>query len=226
MQSPIIISLGGSIMCPDDLDTVFLRKFKTLLLKEAKKQSFIIVTGGGKTARRYIHAFRKLHPQHTEAEDWLGISATGMNAQLFKSILGDKVYKEVITDPTRKLRIKEHLAVARGFRPGYSSDMVAVMLAKTYKADTVINLSNIDYIFTKDPKHTDAKRCKHLTWGQLQKIVGTKFTPGANYPFDPKATKLAKKLDLTLHCLNGRKLAEVKRVLEGKPFKGTTVTAD
>ncbi|MFQ5620333.1 MAG: UMP kinase [Candidatus Nanoarchaeia archaeon] len=223
MKNPIIISLGGSIMVPDEVDTAYLKRFKDLILKLSKKHPCILVSGGGKTARRYIKAARKF-TKDQEAAHWLGISATHMNAQLLKTILHPHCHKEILANPTKKQIIKKNIAIAAGWKPGCSTDKDAVLLAKTYKAKTILNLSNIDYVYTKDPnKFKSAKRCINLSWKELQNIVGLKFKPGENYPFDPEATKLAMKQKLTLYCLNGRKLNEVKKAIQGKPFKGTLV---
>ena len=49
--------------------------------------------------------------------------------------------------------------VAGGWMPGRSTDDDAVRLAKIYGAEMVINLSNIDYVYDKDPnKYKDAKK--------------------------------------------------------------------
>lgn len=50
MEETIIISLGGSLIVPDQIDTNFLKDFKTLVLSNvAKGKKFVIITGGGKT---------------------------------------------------------------------------------------------------------------------------------------------------------------------------------
>jgi len=51
----IIISLGGSLLVPEGIDADFIAKFKKFIVAHIKKgYRFILVTGGGKTARRYI----------------------------------------------------------------------------------------------------------------------------------------------------------------------------
>ena len=50
----IIISLGGSLIAPDKVDYEFLEKFKKVLEKNKRKYKFVVVCGGGKTARTYI----------------------------------------------------------------------------------------------------------------------------------------------------------------------------
>ena len=53
----IIISLGGSLLVPDAIDTAFVQQFKDFIVSYIEKgYTFILVTGGGRTARRYIDA--------------------------------------------------------------------------------------------------------------------------------------------------------------------------
>ena len=56
----IVISLGGSLIVPDKIDIPFLRKFREIINKHKTKYKFIIVTGGGSTARKYINALSEL----------------------------------------------------------------------------------------------------------------------------------------------------------------------
>lgn len=223
MRDPIIVSLGGSIMVPENIDTTYIKQFRALLLKLAKRRDFILVTGGGMTARDYIHATQRIARIPSTAADRIGIAATRLNAELFKAVLGDRVHPTLIRDPSVRKRLRESIAVAGGWKPGTSSDGVAVRLAETYKAKTIVNLSNVNYIYDKDPAEPGAKRKERLTWSELQDIVGTKWVAGGNYPFDPTATKMARQLDLTLYCLHGRRLKEVAKALQQKPFKGTIV---
>ena len=51
-EKTIIISVGGSMIVPNDIDTVFLTQFKTLILDYVSRGfRFVLIAGGGKTAR-------------------------------------------------------------------------------------------------------------------------------------------------------------------------------
>lgn len=221
----IIISLGGSIIVPDQIDVNFLRKFKKLINSVLPRyQKIVIVTGGGKVCRRYNEAAMKLvRPKQIDL-DWMGIAVTKVNAELVRIIFGAKAYEKVIHNPTLKIKTNKKIIVGSGWKPGCSSDMDAVLLAKNLKAKTVINLSNISYVFDKDPnKFKDAKPIKEMTWQDLTRIVGGKWTPGLNAPFDPIAAKLCMKLGLEVVIMKGTDLANLKNFLMGKKFKGTVI---
>ena len=50
----IVISLGGSLICPKEIDADFINSFKELLESYSKKEIlFIVVCGGGYIARSY-----------------------------------------------------------------------------------------------------------------------------------------------------------------------------
>ncbi len=228
MANTIILSLGGSIIIPGEINTVFLAKFRDLILSYIKKGNrAVIVAGGGHVCRVYQSAASKIlgskKPSNLDL-DWIGIKATKMNAELIRVIFSKEAYGKVIDNPTKKVTTSRKIIVGSGWLPNCSSDKDAVLLARTYKAKTVVNLTNINYVYNKDPrKFKDAKPIKKMSWNDMKKIVGTTWKPGANLPFDPVASNLAAKLRLRVVIMNGTNLANFKNFLEGKKFKGTVI---
>ncbi len=221
-KETIIISLGGSLIVPDKIDYRFLKKFRELIKSYTRKYKFALITGGGKIARRYINAADKAFKIKDEDKDWLGIHATRLNAHLVRTIFEDIANPKIIRDPTKKVKF-DKVIIGAGWKPGCSTDYDAVLLAKNIGATTVINLSNIDTLYDKDPhKFLTAKKIERTTWKELQKIVGTKWKPGMNAPFDPKATKEAGKLGLKL-VLMGKSISNLRKYFDGKKFKGSIV---
>ncbi|MEK7167214.1 MAG: UMP kinase [Patescibacteria group bacterium] len=226
-KETIIISLGGSLIVPDEIDFDFLKKFQNLILKYLKKDKrFFIISGGGKTARNYQGAALKIAKITKEDLDWLGIHSTRINAHLLRTIFKNWAYPKIITNPQKaKKTIKEKIIIAGGWKPGWSTDFVAVKLAQIYKAKTIINLSNISFVFDKDPKkYKDAKPFEKIIWSNFRKIVGNKWNPGANLPFDPIASKLAEKLKLKVIILKGTDFKNLNNFLNKKKFQGTTIS--
>ncbi len=221
-----IISLGGSLIVPDQIDDKFLSGFKKIIEGQVKKgRRFLIITGGGRTARRYAQAARALKALNRTDLDWLGIHSTRLNAHLLRTIFRDRAHARIITNPRRTETAKEPIVIAAGYRPGWSTDYVAVLLAKKFGFKTILNLSNIDYVYDKDPrKYMHAKAYKKISWHEFRKLVGNKWDPGANVPFDPVASKLAHRLRITVVTLNGRQLSNLENFLENKAFKGTIIS--
>lgn len=216
----VVISLGGSVIVPDELDINFLKRFKELIFKYKRKYRFAIITGGGKICRKYQAAAKKISKLNADDIDWIGIAASRFNANLIKYVLGVK--KPIITNPTKKIKF-EGVVVGGGWKPGRSTDYDAVMLAKVLGAKTVINISNIDYLYDKDPrKYKNAKKIFSIDWKDFRKIIGDKWVPGLNKVFDPLAVKLAQKTGLKL-ILAGNNINNLKNIFDKKSFKGSVV---
>lgn len=220
----VVISVGGSVIVPDKINTSWLSAFRKLITKHKKR--FVIITGGGSTARQYQQSGNEIRKVSREDLDWLGIHATRMNAHLIRTILRDKAHPRIIKNPYEKVVWKEKVLVAAGWKPGWSTDYIAVQLAKRFKSNKVLNLSNIDYVYDKNPKLKGAKKLKRICWKSFRKIVGYTWSPGLNVPFDPIASRDAQKEKLEVAIINGNKLKQVDNYLKGKPFRGTIIGED
>jgi uridylate kinase len=225
MNKIFVISLGGSLLVPGEIDINFLRKFKSIIEREIKVgEKFIIIVGGGKTARNYQNAAKSLTKVSNEDLDWLGIHATRINAHLLLTIFRKYAYYRIIKNPKEKVKFKEKILIAAGWKPGFSTDHDAVLLAKTYDSDTIINLTNVDYVYDKDPnKFKDAKPFKEISWKDYLKLIDQKWIPGMSAPFDPVASKLAQKFRIKVIIINGRRIKNLKNYLENKKFTGTII---
>jgi uridylate kinase len=221
-----ILSLGGSLIAPPSgIDWRFLKKFRVLLLGQIKKNKrFFIITGGGATCRIYNQAAQRIMKPSAEDLDWMGIQSTHLNAHLVKTIFRPYAYPDIIKDPVAKVKTKKMIIAGGGWLPGWSTDFDTATIAKEYGVKTIINLSNIDYVYDKDPrKFKDAKRVTRFSWPEFRKLVGDKWSPGLNTPFDPVASRLAESLKLKVIILNGKKIKNLKKCLNGEKFKGTVI---
>jgi len=225
-----VISLGGSIVAPDVPDTPFLQAFSESIrdyLMEDAQRRLIFVVGGGGPARSWLNAAKAVKSDLShDALDWVGIMATRLNAQLLKAIFSDLCPQDVVYNPTAVDLFAGRIMVASGWKPGFSADYDAVLLAERFQAETVINLSNIAKVYTDDPKkNPSAKPIDSISWADFTKIVGTEWVPGKNVPFDPIATKHAASLNLKVICADGKDLSNLDLILRDKPFFGTLIGA-
>jgi len=224
-----VISLGGSIVAPDGVDEGFLKSFVELigeLLANDEKRRFIFVVGGGGPARAWQKAYRNVCSSPVDEQaDWIGIMATRLNAQLIRAIMGEWCTQEVVTNPTQVEPMMGRVLVASGWKPGFSSDYDAVLLAERFQANAVINLSNIEKVYTDDPKkNPDAKPIDNISWADFCSMVGDEWIPGKNVPFDPIASKHAAKIGLKVICAAGKNLPNLKNILLDQSFIGTTIS--
>jgi uridylate kinase len=223
-----VISLGGSIVAPESVDQAFLKGFVSLIreiLEREADRRFIFVVGGGGPARVWQKAYREISGGGSDSEaDWIGVMATRLNAQLIRALMGQWCSQDVATDPTKAEAMTGKVLVAAGWKPGFSSDYDAVLLAERFHADTVLNLSNIEQVYTDDPKkNPQAKPINAISWPDFQALVGDEWVPGKNVPFDPIASREAAKIGLKVICAAGRDLENLKKILRGEAFLGTTI---
>lgn len=209
---PIVLSVGGSLIVPDDVAVSFLKTFHAFISQQtaASGRRFIIAPGGGKTSRRYASALQEF-VSDAAAHDRLGIAACSLNGALLSELFKDN--DSVLVRPDPEL-----------YEPGASSDRVAVRTAIKHGASKVINLSNISHVYTDDPNtNPDAQKITSISWADFRKLIPKEWTPNLSSPFDPEAAKLAEQHNITVATIHGQHLDEVEKFLQGEPFEGTVI---
>lgn len=231
-----VMHLGGSVVVPHISDTgginvTYLKKLRTFLLPQLKKgRKFIIVVGGGKTARAYQKSAEKIVNIHEYDLDWIGIHATRLNAHLLRTIFEKEAYPVVIDhDPSPEevemlKSSNRNLFFASGWKPGWSTDYIAVELARKFGSKEIIIAKDMPYVYDSDPKKNEnAKPLKKISWKTYKHIIPQKWTPGLSVPVDPVATKLAEKLGIKAKILSGKNFTSLKAAVEGRHFTGTLI---
>lgn len=225
-----VLSVGGSIVAPDKPDSEFLKAFAALVrtwLGKNAERKLILVVGGGAPARAYQNAYKSVNEDKSakaDEADWIGIMATRLNAQLLRAIFADLCNEPVVYDPTQCSDFSGRVLVAAGWKPGFSTDTDAVYLAERFGAKTVVNLSNIEKVYTDDPrKNPDAKPLDTISWKDFRKMVGDEWVPGKNCPFDPIASKRAEAAGIKVICAGGKNIQNIQNILNDEPFIGTTI---
>ncbi len=210
-------------MAPQEIDATFLKVFKKAVMKNLNSKKFFIFVGGGKICRNYQKAMLEFGADNTE-KDLIGIDVSRLNARVVKQAFGDAAYSEVVANPTKKISTRKDIIVEAGWKPGWSTDYCAVTLAKNMGIKTIVNLTNIDYVYDKNPlKYPSAKPFKEISWKDFRKIVGNKWSPGLSMPFDPRASKDAEILKIKVVVINGKYLDRFESFLNNKSFIGTTI---
>ncbi|MEK9153749.1 MAG: UMP kinase [Patescibacteria group bacterium] len=221
-----VISLGGSVMCPDKLDEKFIKNFRDFILRFVKNgYKFIIITGGGKLARQYQTAGANIAKITPAEKDWLGIEATKLNALLLKIIFQQKAHPQLLDEKGAVKNFGKYpIVVGCGWAPGWSTDYIAVQAAVNFKIRAVINLGKPHFVYTANPdKDPTAKPLTQVSWQDYFKIIPKKWTPGLSTPFDPTASRLAQKNKITVIVADGCNLPNFQKILNNQKFKGTTI---
>lgn len=224
-EETIIISLGGSLIIPDQIDVEFLKEFRELILeKVANGKRFVIVTGGGKICRRYQDVAKGITDPSKDDLDWIGIASLRLNAELLRVLFGEKAYSKVIFNLSEDLLFKEPIIVGAAYEPGQSTDWDAILAAKNVGAKRVINLSNTDYVYDSDPrKNPNAKKIEKISWADYRKLIPSEWNPGLSSPFDPIASKMAEENNIEVNIMNGKPIDNLRKCLNGEEFQGTVI---
>lgn len=226
MEEKIIISLGGSLIVPDNLDINFLKDFKELILSHVSKgKKFVIITGGGKICRKYQAAAKDLSSPTDRDLDWIGIASLKLNAELLRVIFGEYAHDVVISDLKMKLSFEKPIIIGSAHEPGFSSDVDTVWAAETVGAKKIINLSNTDYVYDSDPKiNPNAKKIEKISWAEYRTLIPKEWNPGLNSPFDPIASKDAEENGITVIIMNGKPIDNLANCINGESFLGTVIS--
>ncbi len=210
----VVISLGGSVIVPDKVDEKFLKEFSKLIKKSPHR--FRIVCGGGKTARIYTNTSLSARER-----DLLGIEITKVNAKLVSFYIPGSKFVENPLDAGKE---KGKVILTAGWKPGVNTDYDSALVCKTFKPDLLINISNVDGVYDKDPRrYKNAKLIKKMSYDDFLYLASkVKRKPGMNFIFDPKAMALLKKLKVKCIFV-GKSISNLKNVLNGRKFKGTIV---
>jgi len=226
MNLPIIISLGGSLIVPEEIDIAFLEGFKEIILREVQAgKRFVIITGGGKICRKYQDAARALGDLSSSDLDWLGIHSTRFNAEFTKILFGELAEEKIIIDPMSFSGFEKPILLGAGYKPGFSTDWDAVEIAKRSGAKKIINLSNIDFVYESDPrKNPNAKKFEKISWADYIALIPKDWDPGLNSPFDPVASRDARDAGIEVAIMNGKNLENFEAYLSGNSFTGTVIS--
>jgi uridylate kinase len=223
----ITLSIGGSVLIDrGELNTRILREVANVVkeLRHLGHQVYVVV-GGGEVARKYIEAGRKLGLA-SNLLDEIGIAVTRLNAKLVSVLLGH-IAGDVPTTIEAAIERATHgkVPVMGGTAPGQTTDAVAAALAHVSGSDLLIFITDVDGIYTADPKKDpSAQKIIRLTTKDLLRMFGrVRQSPGMNVILDSVAVKLISRYKLKTLVLPASDLERLPRILAGEPHSGTTV---
>jgi len=225
----VVLSLGGSIILKGEGDAQYLKELRSVLTSFKSDMNFIIVTGGGRTAREFIKTGRDLGCDEATL-DWMGIEATRLNSWLVISSLWPECNPRPFTGIDEALNWSSvyPFTIGGGTHPGQTTDAVSALIAERWRADLFINMTSVDGAYTTDPlTDPDARRIDEMTSLELVELVSlTDRKAGSHSPMDPLASKIVHRAGLRTCILNGRDLRSFRDCLEGRQFNGTRIIND
>ena len=225
MENAWVISLGGSRIVPDAVDDKFLLGFKKLI-DSHRSQRFVVVTGGGSTARKYIGALKELGKK-TKAQSIEGIAVTRLHAGFMARFFG-KIANEDLPFNMKKVRnlLRKNRVVFCGalrYRRKNTSDGTAAKIAG-YLNCPFINLTNIKGLYTSNPKtNKNAKFIAKISWEKFMKIAEKiKYEAGQHFVLDKVAAKTIKNKKIVTYIVGS--LVAIDKILKDRKFVGTVIS--
>ncbi len=221
----VVVRVGGSVVA-SPLNASLIGRYVGLL-KDLKLQGHevIAVVGGGSLARQFIRVAADLGLAEAK-RDWAAIHVSRLLAQLFLLCLGEAGCGSVPVslDEAVACLKKGKVVVVGGLRPGMTTDSVAALIGERVQADLLVKGSNVDGIFTKDPKKfSDAEKLDALKFEDLTRLLAAgSHIAGINQILDPEAVKILRNSRLKTVVVNGYDVENVLAAVKGKPV-GTVI---
>jgi uridylate kinase len=187
----VVIKLSGSVFDNVIENLNSLSKLIHKLYNEGYK--IILVTGGGKEARKFIEIGRALGMDEAGLDE-VGIEVSRLNARLVIASLGDLGYPYVprSLDEVIKAFVTDRVVVLGGLYPGQSTNAVAAIVAEKLHADVYLNTTDVEGVYDKDPRtHPDAKLIKRITIKELENLLRVYSVKAGTYELlDPIALRI------------------------------------
>jgi len=215
----LVIRVGGSVVA-SPFNPVLMNAYVELLLN-LKQQGHVVaaVVGGGSLSRELIKTARAMGLSEA-AQDDVAISVSRLMAQLFVLRLGKH---GTLTVPTNiegvaELLTEGKIVVMGGLKPGMTTDTVAAMLAERVSADLLVKATDVDGIFSRDPKkYKDAEKFDRLSFDDLFGFFEKEHhEAGIHQVLDPEAVHILQKKRIKTVVVNGFKPENVLLAVKGE----------
>ncbi|MDD3159501.1 MAG: UMP kinase, partial [Candidatus ainarchaeum sp.] len=221
-----VISVGGSVFIQDVVNSQKIKNFCNLINEYTQNGfKFILVIGGGKTARNYQNVLRENGATNFEL-DSIGIMATKLNAMLFINGITNSSNQVLENIKDSKLFLEQNKTpIFGGIIEGCTTDADAALIAE-YLGVNFVNLSNVNGVYDKDPNQNyDAILFKELSFFDMNFLLKEKeMIPGQNLFIDKHAASILTRSKIKSFFLDGNNLDNFRHFLNGEYFEGTTIS--
>ena len=216
----IVIKIGGHLISTrDGINIDLLKRYSKLFSEIYDGGRWCIVIGGGEEARRYVRAARSLGVNESIC-DLIAVKVTRINALLLASLLGERAIQKIPESLEELIQYSSRgrIVVMGGLQPGQSTIAVSALAAEAINADKLIVATDVDGIYTDDPKlNPDARLLEEVTLSQLMKIVEkTSHKAGEYKLIDMVAYKVLSRSNIQTIYLNGMDPENVRRAIMGE----------
>ncbi len=223
----IAIKLGG-FSFPADLDVEKIRTYAELFSRlQNDGNRLVIVTGGGKNARKYIEASRRLGANEAFCDE-IGIEVARLNARLLITSLDEDAYPEVPENLEELKRFFQlgRIVVMGGLQPGHSTNAVAALAAETIGASVLVNVTDVEGVYTADPKRDpEARKIDEIAAEELLGLASRESLAAGSYELmDPLSVMIIERSHIPTWIVSGEEPENILKVLRGEHV-GTKITS-
>ena len=222
----IVVKIGGHLISTSDgINIDLLKRYSKLFSEIYDGGRWCIVVGGGEEARRYVKAARSLGVNESIC-DLIAVKVTRINALLLASLLGERAIQKIPESLEELIQysLMDRIVVMGGLQPGQSTIAVSALAAEAINADKLIVATDVDGIYTDDPKlNPEARLLEEVTLSRLMKIVEkTSHRAGEYKLIDMVAYKILSRSNIQTIYLNGKDPENVRKAIMGEKI-GTLI---
>jgi uridylate kinase len=221
----VVIRIGGSVVASPPNPSLIGKYVDLLKVLKDQGHDIVAIVGGGTLARDFIRIAGELGLDEPK-RDWIAIHVSRLFAQLFAMRLGEVACETipVSLDEAIAYLKRKKIVVMGGLKPGMTTDTVAAMISERMNADMLVKTSDVDGVYTKDPKkYPDAKKVEELKFKDLVRLFErNRHRAGIHQILDPEAVKILQKGRTKVVVVNGFRPKNVLLALKGEKV-GTTI---
>ena len=224
----MVISLGGSLIVPEDVNFKLLKNFIKTLRKHYNKWKFVIVCGGGSIARKYIEILKHEHRASEKELSLAGIRVTRLNALILMELFGKKEANDVLPMTMKSVKndLRKNKVVVCGalrYAEKSTSDGTAAKLAH-FLGSEFINMTNVRGLFSANPiTNKNAKFIPQESWKKFdERANNIKYHSGQHFVLDQKAATMIHKDKIKTYII-GQDIRNIDKILTGKKFIGSLI---
>ncbi|MDD4382218.1 MAG: hypothetical protein PHE21_02645 [Candidatus Dojkabacteria bacterium] len=217
MGKNIVLKVGGSVMYDSALNVnvELFKKIKGWYLRAINEYNkIIIVTGGGELSRN----IQKKVEGDIDDENSLhniAMSVTQTNANMLAGYLEDPniFLPKKIGDAYEYLLHNEKCTlVSGGLKIGWSTDMDSAVFADMIDENIVYKISNVEYIYDKDPDIGVGNPIKEIKWLEYFKLFnihdGQNHIANKSIPIDVNCAQFCSRKDISFFICGGSNLVQ------------------
>jgi uridylate kinase len=132
----------------------------------------------------------------------------------FKGFCGP-VLPKTVEDLRQQLQHFD-VGLSGGFLPAVKTDEDAAIVADLFGSPILINVTNVDGIYDKDPReNSDAKKYEKLTYKEFYEVISPlSIGAGSNAPFTLIAAKICERSNMRI-IICPKDLNKIRQAIEG-----------